>query len=62
MPGALRHRTAPPASRRQPVPATRLKPGLPLRGHSPMTNPFQTVSEKGKKHTMLSQANRASIG
>jgi len=44
--GALRHRTAPQESRLQPVPAThRLKPGLPLQGRSPMTNPFQTVSE-----------------
>jgi len=45
MRGALRHRTAPQASRRQPVPAIhRLTPGLPLRGRRPMTNPFQTVS------------------
>jgi|GEM_PF-2753253 len=45
--GALRHRAAPPESRRQPVPAThRLTPGLPLRGRRPMTNPFQTVSDK----------------
>jgi len=44
--GALRHRTAPPESRLQPVPATpRRTPGLPRRGRRPMTNPFQTVSE-----------------
>jgi len=46
MRGALRHRTASPESRRQPVPAThRLTPGLPLRGRRSMTNPFQTVSK-----------------
>ncbi len=43
--GALRHRTAPQESRLQPVCGrNRLKPGLPLRGRSPMTNPFQTGS------------------
>jgi len=47
MRGALIHRTAPQASRRQPVPATHwLTPGLPLRGRRPMTNPSQTVSEE----------------
>jgi len=52
MRGALRHRTAPQESRLPPVPATPpLTPGLPLRGRSPMTNPFQTVSENREPRT-----------
>ncbi len=44
------HRTVPQESRLQPVwGRNRLKPGLPFRGRSPMTNPFQTVSKK-KRH------------
>jgi len=38
MPGALRHRTAPQASRRQPgCGRNRLPPGRPRRGRNPMT-------------------------